>query len=113
MAEGNVVYVESELSVAANKIKKYCEFLAKAIEQYADTLVAITGDGISDRKICDELKSLSEKIRPGAENLEIYCTNIRRIVGDAIDAVEEAQKLSSSEELFQTVLTLLAAILLG
>lgn len=69
----DIIYDESELSIAANKIQREGEMLAEVIEKYINIMEKISQQGvIKDRLITTNILHIIENVKPlGAEIIDI------------------------------------------
>ena len=86
MAE-DIVCAEAELSIAANNIVEYADFLVRTMETYTEILSEIQEKGIQDDLVCSKLSSIVQQLKPYMTSIPEECESIRENVSGYITGV--------------------------
>lgn len=95
--EKKVVNAENELSIAANKINNYGEFLCRSIEKYIAILAKIQNGAIKDQLISAKLSNLASQLKPYRSSVLTECENISSYVKSDINEIEKADSFKFTE----------------
>lgn len=88
----DIVYDERELSIAANQLLSYGEFLCKCVEEYVIILKELKSKGIIDDKVCANIEELIEKISPYKNQIYNISSNLKNLVNKGVNEIINADK---------------------
>lgn len=97
----NIVCAEKELSIAANNIAEYGEFLARIIDAYIKALRKIQLEGIQDELVYEKLSDIIQRVQPLKATIPDQCEQIASSVRSYISAVERADNFKFPVEVMQ------------
>lgn len=104
----DVVCAEAELSIAANKIVTYADFLANSIETYIGILDDIKSKGIQDSHVSGQLAQLAFQVMPYAKTLHEEAADIQTAMKSYMEGIEDADKFSFPLNSMSMIASLLA-----
>jgi len=107
----DIVCAEGELSVAANNLVEYADFLSRAMQSYIAILSDIQEKGIQDDLICSKLSSIADSLRPYLTSVEDECMDIAMDVRSYITEVARADNFKFPADITSTIGSLLAHFL--
>ena len=84
----DIVYDEGELSIAANNILNYADFLSRYIEEYIGLLQELQNKGIRDELICSKITGLKTAVEP--YKISVY-DNGESMIGKINKSVDEME----------------------
>lgn len=90
----DIVSAEAELSVAANQIARYADFLAESVQTYVQILSRLQTQGIQDDLVCARLTEIALSVQPAVRELGDQSETIRSKVSEFISEVEKVDKLA-------------------
>lgn len=86
----DIVYDEKELSIAANQLLNYGEFLCKSIEEYVIILKELKSKGIIDDKICGNIEELIDKISLYKNDIYNISGNLKNLINKGVKEIINA-----------------------
>lgn len=104
----DIVCAEAELSIAANQIANYANFLATSIETYCCTLAWIWSHGIQDTQVKLQLSLLSYEVFSYSKELADQGEAIAKAIKSYIDNMEKADNFKFPEDPSSEISQLLA-----
>lgn len=107
----DIVYDETELSITANQLANYADFLADCIDEYVNLLNELKTKGIQDEKVCADIEQLMESISPYKIHIYNEGQKIKNLVNKSINEVEQADKFDCTENMMDSVRTKLSGFL--
>lgn len=110
MAE-DLILNEGELSIAANKIDKYFEFLEGCLSEYSAIVDSIPVDGLKDSKITLMLISLSQAVALEKYIFFSQCDDVGKAVKKEISGIEKADHFVYPNISFQDIVSILTSFL--
>lgn len=88
----DIIYDEKELSIAANQIMNYGEFLCKCIEEYVIILKELKSKGIIDDKVCANIEELIDRISPYKNDIYNIGSNLKNLINKGVNEIVSADK---------------------
>lgn len=108
----DIVYSECELSIAANKIERYNEELAAAMEQYCNILAEVQRtEAIKDDKICANLSEMAREVTTAKKLLSNEFFDLSDKVQKAITRIEKEDDFKFPSDFVSTLNNLLSSFL--
>ena len=107
----DIVCAESELSIAANNLVEYADFLVRTIEAYISVLSEIQEKGIQDDLVCSKLSSIAQSLEPYKISIMEECEDIAGEVRDYIQGVATADNFRFPVDITSTISSLVAKFL--
>lgn len=107
----DIVCAEAELSVAANNIVEYADFLSRTIESYISVLSDIQEKGIQDDLVCAKLSSIAHSLQPYKTSIKEECEDIATDTRDYITGIARADNFRFPTDITSTIATLVAQLL--
>lgn len=107
----DIVCAEGELSIAANNLVEYSEFLSRTIEAYVIVLSEIQEKGIQDDLVCSKLSSIANSLKPYKMSIQDECETIVTDVKDYIAGVSKADNFKFPNDITSTIASLVAKFL--
>lgn len=107
----DIVCDESELSIAANNIAEYADFLSRSMVAYVAILSEIQEKGIQDDLVCSKLSSIAESLEPYKLNIKDVCDFILADVNDYIAGVSNVDNFRFPTDITSTITSLVAKFL--
>lgn len=107
----DIIYNENELSIAANSIVTYADFLTRCIADYTAILKDIQAKGIKDDLITSKLSELSATLTPYATAIYDGGKEISSNVNKSISDVASADNFQFPNDITSTIGALLAKFL--
>ncbi len=107
----DIVCAECELSIAANNIVEYGDFLARTIETYISVLTEIQEKGIKDELVCSKISSIVQLLKPYQTSILDVCEAIAFDVKDYIEEVEQADKFIFPSDITMTISSIVSRFL--
>ena len=81
----DVVCAEAELSIAANNLVEYADFLCRTMEAYIAVLSEIQERGIQDDLVCSKLSAIALALKPYKTSIKDECEEVAIDVNAYID----------------------------
>ena len=106
----DIVSAEVELTVAANQIARYADFLAESIQAYVKILIQLQERGIQDDLVCAKLSDIAIKVAPAIKKLDNEGTEIRITIANYISEVEKAEKIAFPTGIVDIIRSLFAQL---
>ena len=72
----DVVCAEAELSIAANNLVEYADFLCRTMEAYIAVLSEIQERGIQDDLVCSKLSAIVLALKPYKTSIKDECEEV-------------------------------------
>ena len=72
----DIVCAEAELSIAANNLVEYADFLSRTMESYVAVLSEIQEKGIQDDLVCSKLSSIAQSLKPYKTSIKDECEDV-------------------------------------
>lgn len=72
----DVVCAEAELSIAANNLVEYADFLCRTMETYIAVLSEIQERGIQDDLVCSKLSAIALALKPYKTSIKDECEEV-------------------------------------
>ncbi len=107
----DIIYNENELSIAANSIVTYADFLTRCIADYTSILKDIQAKGIKDNMITSKLSELTSSLAPYATAIYDDGKEISSNVNKSISDVATADNFQFPGDVTSTIASLLAKFL--
>lgn len=107
----DIVCAEAELSIAANNLVEYADFLSRTIESYIDVLYKIQTRGIRDDLVCSELSSIAQMIEPCKAEIKEVCDEISADVREYIVGIARADNFTFPGEITSKIISLVTQFL--
>lgn len=107
----DVICSEAELSIAANNIVEYADFLVRSIESYVSILSEIQGDGIKDDLVCARLSEIANKLSPCKITISKVCEDVQSGITSYMSDVSAADKFVFPSDITSTIATLVSQFL--
>ncbi len=108
----DIIYNENELSIAANSIVTYADFLTRCIADYTAILKDIQDKGIKDDLITSKLTELTSSLAPYATAIYDDGKEVSSNVNKSISDVVSVDNFQFPSDVTSTIGTLLAKFLL-
>ena len=86
----DIVCAEAELSIAANNLVEYADFLSRTMESYVAVLSEIQEKGIQDDLVCSKLSSIAQSLKPYKTSIKDECEDVASDVKDYIAGISKA-----------------------
>lgn len=101
----DIIYDESELSIAANKIQREGEMLAEVIEKYINIMEKISQQGvIKDRLITTNILHIIENVKPLEAEIINITNNITELTQASLKQVRSKDEFNAlSLETFERI----------
>ena len=107
----DIVCAESELSMAANNIVEYADFLSRMLETYFSILSDIQDKGIQDDLVCSKLSSIYQSLKSYKESLPCECEEVASNVRNYISGISRADCFKFPTDITSTIASLVAQFL--
>lgn len=107
----DIVCAEGELSIAANSLVEYADFLSRTMEAYVSVLSEIQEKGIQDDLVCSKLSSIAQSLQPYKTLIKDECEDVAADVRDYIAGVSRADNFSFPTDITSTIASLVAQFL--
>ncbi len=107
----DIVCAEGELSIAANNLAEYADFLSRIMEAYVDILSQIQNNGIQDDLVCLKLSSIAQSLNPYKTSIKDECEDITADIRNYIDEVSRVDNFRFPTDLTSTIASLVAQFL--
>lgn len=104
----DIVCAEAELSIAANQIANYANFLAAAIETYTNILDSVREKGINDLWVRIKLQQLISRVGSYKPDITNQGDEIQKVIRTYIDNIEKADNFKFPEDPSSEISRLLA-----
>lgn len=108
---GDIVCAEAELSIAANNLAEYADFLSRSIESYIAVLSEIQEKGIKDDLVCAKLSSIAQSLTPYKTSITDECEEIAADVKEYITGISNADNFKFPSDITSTISSLVAQFL--
>lgn len=109
--EKDVVCVESELSIAHNKIVEYGNFLSEAIESYVAILAEVQERGIQDDLVCSKLSEVAQSVTPYKTYIVETCNEIADEIRDYVDQMTQVDGFKFPDDIMSDVASAISQFL--
>lgn len=104
----DIVCDEGELSIAANNLLEYADFLVRTMDAYVAVLAEIQVKGIQDDLVCSKLSSVEQSLKPYKTAIIDECEEIAKIVRDYIQEIARADNFKFPSDITAPIATLVA-----
>lgn len=104
----DIVYDEGELSIAANNILNYADFLSRCIEEYIGLLNELQNKGIRDELICSKITGLKAAVEPYKISVYDNGESMTGKVKKSVDEMETADDFRFPGDITSEISALLA-----
>lgn len=85
----DIICAEAELSIAANNLVEYADFLSRTMESYVAVLAEIQERGIQNDLVCSKLSSIAQYLNPYKTRIKDECDRVAGDVSDYFASVAE------------------------
>lgn len=99
----DIVCAESELSIAANNIIEYADFLSRTMEVYIAILAEIQEKGIQDDLVCSKLSAIAQSLAPYKKSVDSECRALGDDVKDYIAGIAQADNFRFPTDITSTI----------
>lgn len=93
----DIIYNENELTIAANNIISYTDYIVRCIEELNQIIIDLSKNGIQDELITEKLKVLNEQLTPYKKNMNEYGNNVSQSVKKSISEIAAADNFQFPE----------------
>lgn len=107
----DIVYDESEMSIAANKLLDYAEFLGACVDEYVKLLQELKSRGIKDEKVCARIEELICSIMPYRNNIFAEGEELKNVVNKSIKELADADKYTFNSDAMNSIPSIVSALL--
>lgn len=107
----DIVCAEGELSIAANKLVEYADFLSRTMESYVAVLAEIQEKGIQDDLVCSKLSSIARSLNPYKTSIKDECDDIAGDVRAYITGVAQVDNFNFPTDITSSIASLVAQFL--
>ena len=107
----DIVCAEAELSIAANNLVEYADFLSRTMESYVAVLSEIQEKGIQDDLVCSKLSSIAQSLKPYKTSINGECEEIADDVRVYIAGISRADNFKFPTDITSTIVSLVAQFL--
>lgn len=107
----DIIYDESEISIAANQLINYVDFLGQCIDEYISALNELKTKGIEDDKICANVEELINEISPYKSKIVNVGQNLKSAMNEGVNGIVFADKCKFYSNMTDKIRTDLARFL--
>lgn len=107
----DTIYDEMELSIAANNLLNYADFLSRSIESYIILINEVQENGIKDELICSKLSDLVSRVTPYKTAIYNEVEKINSEINKAIEDVSKADNFKFPDSILKDIISLLSEFL--
>lgn len=107
----DIVCAEAELSIVANNLVEYADFLSRTMEKYVAVLSEIQEKGIQDDLVCSNLSSIAQSLKPYKTSIKDECEDVAADVKDYISGISRADNFKFPTDITSTIASLVARFL--
>ena len=107
----DIVYDECEISIAANQIENYAEFLGDCLQEYQNILTELKTKGIRDEKVCAQIDELIDTISPYKHHIYQEGKNLKNMANMAMREVENIDKYTFTFDIMSSIRSILSRFL--
>lgn len=107
----DIVYDESELSVAVNHITNHVDFLSRCIEKYIELLHNLQNKGMQTEQICSEIEALIAAVEPYKTNIYDIGQSVVSKINSSMGEIGTADDFRFPGDITSAVSALLAQFL--
>ena len=107
----DIIYDESEISIAANQLINYVDFLGQCIDEYISALNELKTKGIEDDKICANVEELINEISTYKSKIVNVGQNLKSAMNEGVNGIVFADKCKFYSNMTDKIRTDLARFL--
>ncbi|WP_040214962.1 hypothetical protein [Clostridium polynesiense] len=107
----DIICAEDEMSMAANNIMGYADFLSRSIESYIAILAEVQEKGIKDDLVSSRLSAIASSLMPVKTSIFNECQAIAVDIKDNIAGVEAVDNFNFPADLTSKLSSLVAQFL--
>lgn len=106
----DTIIVESEISIAVNKLKNMSENLSASVEEYASIMNKVRDEGICDIKIDAELNEIISKAKAYEAAIANVDLNLKGIIDELETSIEDNKDFSYPYSVMDIISQVLKAL---
>lgn len=107
----DIVCAEEELSIVANNLVEYADFLSRTMESYVTVLSEIQEKGIQDDLVCSKLSLIAQSLKPYKTSIKDECEDIAANVRGYIVEITRVDNFKFPTDITSTIASLVAQFL--